>query len=70
MRLSAKIGDYNMDEVVLDLGSKVNVLMKLTWELIRRPKLRYSLIQLRLANQQRVCPMGRMSNMPMDIEGV
>ena len=25
MRLSAQIGDYEMDEVILDLGSEVNV---------------------------------------------
>ena len=28
MRLSAQIGEYDMDEVILDLGSEVNVLMK------------------------------------------
>ena len=59
-----------MDEVILDLGSEVNVLTKQTWELMGKPKLRYSLIQLRLANQQRVCPMGRLSNVPLDIDGV
>ena len=42
MRLSTQIGDYDMDEVLLDLGSKVNVLMKQTWELMGKPKLRYS----------------------------
>ena len=62
MRLNAQIGDYEMDEVILDLGSEVNVLTKKTWELLGKPKLRYSPIQLRLANQQRVCPMGRLSN--------
>ena len=59
-----------MDEVVLDMGSEVNVLTKQTWELIRKPKLRYSPIQLRLENQQRVCPMGRLSNVPIDIDGL
>lgn len=57
MRLNAQIGDYEMDEVILDLGSEVNVLTKQTWELMGKPKLRYSPIQLRLENQQRVCPM-------------
>ena len=28
MRLSAQIGDYDMDEVILELGSEVNFLMK------------------------------------------
>ena len=35
-----------------------------------KPKLRYSPIQLRLVNQQRVNPMGRLSNVPVDIDGV
>ena len=51
MRLNAQIGDYEMDEVILDLGFEVNVLAKQTWELMEKPKLRYSPIQLRLANQ-------------------
>ena len=42
MRLNVHIGDYEMDEVLLDLGSKVNVLTKQTWELMGKPKLRYS----------------------------
>lgn len=41
MRLSAQIGYYEMDEVVLDLGLDINVLTKQTWELMGRPKLRY-----------------------------
>ena len=51
MRLNAQIGDYDMDEVILDLGYGVNVLTKHTWELMGKPKLRYSPIQLRLVNQ-------------------
>ena len=35
-----------------------------------KPKLRYSPIQLRLVNQQRVNPIGRLSNVPVDIDGV
>lgn len=59
-----------MDKVILNLGSEVNVLTKQTWGLMGRPKLLHSPIQLRLANQQRVCPLGRMSNVPMDIDSV
>ena len=51
MQLNAQIGDYEMDEVILDLGSKINVLTKKTWELMGKPKLRYAPIQLRLTNQ-------------------
>ena len=59
-----------MDEVVLDLGSKVNVMTKKTWEIMAKPKLAFSPIQLRLANQQRVIPLGCLSSVPVDIDGV
>jgi len=32
MRLHAQIGDYDMTDIILDLGSEVNVLTKQTWE--------------------------------------
>ena len=32
MRLTAQIGEFEMDEVILDLGSKVNVLTKQTFQ--------------------------------------
>ena len=32
MRLSSQIEDYEMDEVILDLASEMNVLTKQTWE--------------------------------------
>ena len=51
MRLSLQIGYYDTDEVILDLGSKVNILTKQHWELMGNTKLRYSPIHLRLANQ-------------------
>ena len=51
MRLSAVIGSYEMHEVVLDLGSEVNAMTKQAWEIMTKPKLVSSPIQLRLANQ-------------------
>ena len=39
MKLIAQIGGFEMDEVVLDLGSEVNVLTKQTWEQMGSPKL-------------------------------
>ena len=50
MRLSVVIGAYEMDEVVLDLGSEVNVMTKQTWEIMAKMKLAFSPIQLTLAN--------------------
>ena len=70
MRLSAVIGSYEMDEVVLDLGSEVNVMTKQTWEIMVKLKLTFSPIQLRLANQQRVIPLGRLSSVLVDLDGV
>ena len=51
MRLNAQIGEYEMTDVILDLGSEVNVLTKQTWEQMGKPTLDWSPIQLRLANQ-------------------
>jgi hypothetical protein len=68
--LKAQIGEYDIDYVVLDLGSEVNVMMKKTWALMGKPKLIYSPIRLRMANQQVVNPFGRLEHVPMDIDGV
>ena len=51
MRLNAQIGEYDMTDVILDLGSEVNVLTKQTWEQMGKPTLDWSPIQLRLSNQ-------------------
>ena len=70
MRLNAQIGEYDMTDVILDLGSEVNVLTKQTWEQMGKPTLDWSPIQLRLANQQNIVPLGRFPNVPIDIDGV
>ena len=59
-----------MDEVVLDLGSEVNVMTRQTWEIMAKPNLTFSPIQLRLANQQRVIPLVRLPKVPIDLDGV
>jgi hypothetical protein len=56
--------------VALDLGSKVNVMTKQTWALMGKPKLIYSHIRLRMANQQVVIPFGQLDHVPVDIDGV
>ena len=70
MRLNALIGEYEMNQVALDLGSEVNVLTKETWELMGSPKMQSSPIRLRLVNQVRVYSLGRLPNIPIDIDGV
>ena len=69
MWLTTQIGEYEMDQVVLDLGSDANVLPKQTWERMGRPVLQWSPIQLRMANQQKIVPMGRLQGVTMDIDG-
>ena len=51
MRLTTHVGEFEMDEVILDLGSEVNYLTKKTWEKMGNPKLARSPIHLRLDNQ-------------------
>jgi hypothetical protein len=70
LHLSAQIGDYDVEYVFLDLGSKVNVMTKKTWALMGKTKFIYSPIRLRMSNQQAVSPFGRLEHVPMDIDGV
>jgi len=50
MRLTAQIKEYEMDQVILDLGSDETILSKQTWEQMGRPTLQWSPIQLRMVN--------------------
>jgi hypothetical protein len=47
LHLSAQNGDYDVDYVVLDLGSEVNVMTKQTWALMGKSKLIFSPIRLK-----------------------
>jgi hypothetical protein len=70
LHLNAQIGKYEIDYVVLDLGSEVNVMTKQTWALMGKLKLIYSPIRLRMANQQAIIPFGILGHVPVDIDGV
>jgi hypothetical protein len=69
-RLNANIRDFNMGDIILDLGSEVNVLPKKTWQCMGEPTLGYSPVQLKLANQHRVLPIGRLKGVTVDLDGV
>lgn len=58
MRLTAKIGDYEYDQVILDLGYDVNILPKHTWERMGRLGLQWYPIQLRMVNQKKIILKG------------
>ena len=59
-----------MDQVILDLGSDVNLMPKQTWQQMGEPKIEWSTIQLRMANQHKIIPLGRLSKIIVDITRV
>jgi hypothetical protein len=69
-RLNANIGYFNMDNVILELGSEVNVLPKKTWEAMGEPQLGYSPIQLNLEYQHKVVSIGILKGIPVDLDGL
>jgi hypothetical protein len=69
-RMNANIGYFNMGDIILDLGSEVNVLSKKTWKCMGEPTLGYSPVQLKLANRHKVLPIGRLKGVTIDLDGV
>ena len=67
MRMNIQIGDYEVDSVILDLGSDVNILTKQTWQSMGKPMLGWSPLQLQLANQVKLHPIGLVSNLVVDM---
>ena len=59
-----------MDYIMLDLGSNVNILTRHKWESMNNMQLDWSPIQLRLANQSKVLPYGRLTQVPVEVEGL
>ena len=68
--MNSNIEDFNMGDIILDLGSEVNVLPKKTCKCMGDPTLGYSHVQLKLANQHRVLPIGRLKGVTADLDGV
>ena len=59
-----------MDYIILDLGSDVNILMQQTWECMGNLGLDWSPVQLRLVNQTKVLPVGGLSQVLIDVDGI
>jgi hypothetical protein len=70
LHLNSQIGEYDIDYVVLDLGSEVNVITKKTWALMGKPRLIYSPISLGMDNHQEISPFGRLEHVLVNIDGV
>jgi hypothetical protein len=69
-KLNANIGDFNMGDIIMDLGSEVNLLPKNTWKCMGDPTLGYSPVQLKLENQHRVLPIGKLKGVAVYLDGV
>ena len=68
--MNIQIGDYEVDSVILDFGFDVNILTKQTQKLMGKPTMGWSPVQLQVTNQVKVQPIGHVSNLVVDIEGI
>jgi hypothetical protein len=59
-----------LDNIILDLGFDVNLLPKKTWDLMGKPKLVWSLVQLKLVNQPKIVLIGWLARATVNIDGV
>ena len=69
-RFNATIGNFDMNSVILDLGSDVNILPKKTWEQMGKPKMVWSPIKIWLVNPHKIYPIGILEDVEVDIDGV
>ena len=44
--MNVQIGDYDVDSIILDIGSDVNISTKKTWEMMGKSQLVWSPIQM------------------------
>jgi hypothetical protein len=59
-----------MDGVLLDLGFDVNTMPMKSWERMGKPSFFWPPIQLHLANQYRIYPIGGLEQVEVSIEGL
>lgn len=69
-RFNEAIDDFDMDNIILDLGFDVKFFNKKTWEKVGKPKLVRSPIQMRLGNQYKIYLIGKQENIEVNIDGV
>jgi hypothetical protein len=69
-KMIVEIRSYEMDGAMLDLYSNMNIMLKNSWELMGKLNLIWSSIHLRLDNQYRIYPIGRLKQVEVNIKGV
>ena len=67
LSMISQIGDYDMDYIILDLGSDVNILTRQNWESMGKSRLVCSLFHLILENQLKVLRIDRPNQVPIEI---
>ena len=68
--MTAYIGDYDIDNIILDLASDVYILIRQTWERMNKSQLDWCPIQLRLVNKSKVLPIGILTKVHVEVEGL
>ena len=56
--------------IILYFGLDFNILIRQTWESMNKPWLDWSPIQLRLTNQSKVLPIGRLTQVHVEVKGL
>ena len=68
--MNVQIRDYDMDYIILYLVLDVKIFTRQTWKSMNNPRLVWSAIQIRLANQLNILPIGRLTQAPIEVEGL
>lgn len=69
-RLDTQSNGFEVKNVMLDLGSDINILPKESWEALGQPKLIYFLVKLRMASQYCIYHAERLENMEVNVASV
>lgn len=69
-RIDAQIAGFQIKDTMLDLGSDINILPRKMWEELGKPQLTFSPIQLLMANQYYIFPIGILEDIEVDVVGV
>jgi hypothetical protein len=66
----AELGTYEMNNTMLDVGSDVNILLKMSWDFMGNTNMVWYPIQLNLSNQYRSYPIGILEQVEVNIDWV
>ena len=66
--MTTEIGDYDMGDIILALGSDVDILTRKNWESMGKISLVWSPIQLKLENKSKFLPISRLRKLLVEVE--